>query len=591
MLVVLAAVLAVLGLSAWHSLQAARQSLESARSELASLENHPHDLLSAAGRARAALTLDRVADQVAAARSEVASPPALRLAAWVPVLHGQRQGMLQLVDDVSTTVTEGRTLLQRADRLVADSSATAVNLADLRALTSSVAAAHATLGGLVRPAGGLWGPLGAARRDFDGVDAKVVRQLGRADEILGYANVFLGGGGARTYLLAAENNAEMRDQGAVLSVAQLSTDGGHLRVGDTSDVGAYKLSQPVDYPIAPGTQEVFGSFQPTLLWQSANAPAGFPWSGGDLQAMYRQATGVQVDGVVALDVVTLSSLLALSGPVTVPGLAQPVDAHDVAGILLHQLYQGYPPSVAGQDLRHDEISAVARAVIDTMAHEHIDLAALASTLSADVAGRHLLVWDADPAHQATLRAFGADGSIDHTDPAGAFHVAVENATATKLDYYVRVDVQQQIVLTPLDDAVVTTTVTVVNTAPPGQPPSLALGPDKISSFVPGQYVAHVFCWGPRGARIPGAVPESGLQLSQANLSVLAGQQASVVFHADIPAGLVHGAVSLTWVPQPRLVPVRVVASLVAPGRTVTSPGTQQALLTRTRTLRWAVRAR
>ena len=42
--------------------------------------------------------------------------------------------------------------------------------------------------------------------------------------MLSYVLPFLGADGPRTYLIAGENNAEMRDQGAVLSLALMQTD-------------------------------------------------------------------------------------------------------------------------------------------------------------------------------------------------------------------------------------------------------------------------------------------------------------------------------------------------------------------------------
>ena len=166
----------------------------------------------------------------------------------------------------------------------------------------------------------------------------------------------------------------------------------------------------------PGCKQVFGGYQPTLIWQSADATAGFPWTGGDLQAMYAQATGQHVNGVLALDVPAVASLLELTGPVTVPGIARPVTAANVSAILLNQLYNGIPVNTE----RHDELTAVARAVVDQLSKEKVDLATLANTLSQDVAGRHLLVWDEVPSYQATLVKFGGAGAIDGTTTHGRF---------------------------------------------------------------------------------------------------------------------------------------------------------------------------
>ncbi len=54
---------------------------------------------------------------------------------------------------------------------------------------------------------------------------------------------------------------------------------------------------------------MFGSILPTETWQSVNATADFDFSAQAMQDMYHQATGHTVDGVIALDVPALSSLL------------------------------------------------------------------------------------------------------------------------------------------------------------------------------------------------------------------------------------------------------------------------------------------
>lgn len=584
-LAVFAIVVAVLS---WQSLERARSSLDDARDRISAIENGRHELLSPAGRAAAGTSLGAAAADLVAAKRDVADSWALAVLGRVPVLHRERDGLVQLVGDVSASVRTGRVLLSRTDTLIAASSGITVNLADLARLRATVVTARSQLQEADRPTTGLWGPVGAARLAYDHLDARLVTDFGRAEQLLGYAEVFLGSRGPRQYLIATENNAEMRDQGTILSLATMTSEAGRLQVGSPSSIYDYPLSSPVDYPVPPGMQAVFGAYQPTLLWQSANATAGFPWSGGDLAAMYRQATGVQVDGVVAIDVVALENLLALTGPVLVPGIAEPVTPENVVTVLLHDLYEGYPPSPSGQAARQDEVALVVRTVLTRMEGMHLDLAALADALSADVAGRHLMVWDAVAANEATLHAFGADGSVDGTDPRHTFTFALENATATKLDYYVTERVAQHIFVTPTGDVAVRTTVTITNTAPAGAPPSFQLGPDGISSFVAGQYVGHVYLWAPLGATLlRGTVIESGLALSQANVSVLPAHRATVIFHTELPHALGPGGLSLRYLPQPRLVPISVTATLDAPGRDVRSPATQTVLLNHSLTLRWA----
>ena len=66
----------------------------------------------------------------------------------------------------------------------------------------------------------------------------------------------------------------------------------------------------------------------------------------------------------------------------------------------------------------------------------VDVVALARTLATEAVERHLQIWDEVPQYEQTIVQIGASGNIDTDDPTRTFHVAVENATATKLDYFV-----------------------------------------------------------------------------------------------------------------------------------------------------------
>jgi hypothetical protein len=590
LVVCVVAVVGVLGLgalvawSSWKSLNRARTPLEQARQLVDQLEQDPNQLLSAQGRAAAGRNIETIERDAASARAIVESSDALDAVGYVPLLSTQRQGVLDLASDAESAAQISSSLLDQVDAVTATSHGTTIDLTRLSALVQAVHLAHAQLVHLRRPTGDLWGPIAQARASFNRQDVRLTTQLARGQQILGYASDFLGAKGPRTYLLATENNAEMRDQGAVLSVDFLHASGGTLHTDHPQSVGQYPLSQPVAVPVPAGLQTVFGAFQPTLLWQSANTTADFPWSGTDLAAMSAAGASQPVDGVVALDVPTLASLLALTGPVTVAGIPRPVTAGNVAPLLLHDLYAGAP--AGNQAARHDENADVASAVFNALSSRPVDVAALAHSLAKDVAGRHLIVWDAQPTNEAILVRYGASGAIDTENPTRAFHVAVENAGATKLDYYVQVSVHQDIEVDGGGSATIDTAVTVTNRAPAGQPPSYQLGPDDKTSIIPGQYVANVYLWGPRGSTQVGSVAESGLRVSETSISVLAQHQTTVHFTTTIAGAVTSGLLALTYVPQPRLAPITFTANLSAPAWTVESAHVPGGSLTRTTVVTW-----
>ena len=254
-------------------------------------------------------------------------------------------------------------------------------------------------------------------------------------------------------------------------------------------------------------------------------------------------------------------------------------------MILHDQYADYPPGSA-QAQRRDNVAAVADATIARMKSEHVDLAALGNALATDVEGRHLIVWDETPSYENTITAIGASGAIDTTAPTRTFHLAVENSTATKLDYYLEPSESVQVHVTPTGQALVNTTVTLTNTTPAGLGPTFQTGPDGINSFTPGQYVANVVLWSPRGSITPQSTAESGLRVSQTGASVLPQQSQTASFTSIIPHAVVNGRLQLRFVPQPRLTPTGFHLALSAPGWRVQGSATETGPLANTTEYTW-----
>jgi hypothetical protein len=585
--VLLAAVVGVgvwLVVTTWRAVDEARADLNRARADMAGLVDVRTELLTPAGRNAASVELAQVAQLAQQARGDLTGSTGLDVLGVIPYVHTQRQASLQLADDVTGAARTAQQLLGAVNSLAAHSNGTTVALADLNTLQAMLGTAVPQLTAMERPSGGLIGPLAQARQKFDQVDARAVSLLSQGRQLVGYALPFLGADGPRTYLLACENNAEMRDQGSVLSYAVLTTDGGTYTVTNDASVGAIRLARAAPFALPPGTRSIFGSYQPTLLWQSTNATADFALSGADMQAMFEQATGVKVDGVIAVDVPMLARLLRLTGPVAVAGIPQPIAAGDVTAVLLHDLYVGEKPGTDAA--RKDALAAVFKAVVDQLRTERVDPGRLAQVLAQGVATRELLAWDSDPAYEHTITRFDGSGAVDDVDPSHAFHVAVENATATKLDYYVRVAVSMNVSVTKGNHAVVDTRVTVVNDAPAGRPPSYQLGPDGVSSHVSGQYVAHVYLYSPRGSDVEGGTPESGLVLSERDLSVLPQQEGTVQFETVIADAVQHGRLTFELVPQPRLQPDRFTVKVSSTAWQLESSPVAEVALSKPEALSW-----
>jgi cell division protein FtsB len=585
---------AVIAATGWHDLQVARSQLEDARSGLDQVGSDPSSLANSAGRAAAEQQIAAATSEVEQARHVLRRSPALTLAAVLPVLHTQRTGVLRLVDDSLSGTTIGDTLLHQMDGLATQLQVRSgeVPLAAVAQLQADARTAGDGFATLVRRPGGLWSSLASGRSQFNGVASRFRDRLLSAADDLGAARTFMGAGGTRSYFLAIENNAEMRDQGMVLDYATLTLSGGHLSFGASGRITDLALTTAAPTSVPPQTQAYFGYMRLTQLWQSVNTSADFSFSGRAMVDMYAQKTGQHLDGVIAIDVPGLADLLNVIGPVSVPGVAQPITAANAGTVLLHDFYSA--DTTPGEEPRHQEVLGVASQVISRLSKGQFDAVALGRALSRASAGGHVMLYSADPTEERVFEATGLGGTPAAVDPKQTFHIAVESRLATKMDYYIQPHVQQTILLTHLGTAIVKTTVTVVDTAPVGALPSLQLGPDPTYAWYakdPGDYIAWVLCWGPAGSIQSDSGSESGLELSQQAPLVHAGGQVVAQFDTIIPNAVIGGRLALRYVPQPRLDPMGLDVTLDAPGWAVGASSTWQGPWDRTRTLSWSVHRR
>lgn len=144
--------------------------------------------------------------------------------------------------------------------------------------------------------------------------ATIVEQLPQLNRVVDLGVSFLGYGQEKEYLLAFENNAELRPAGGFLgSLALVAVKNGQLRVVEVPGRGPYELDTPSTTPlIPPGPIQYING-----VWkiQDANWWPDFPTSAEKIMWFYEQSRGFPVDGVIALTPDVVQGLLALTGPI------------------------------------------------------------------------------------------------------------------------------------------------------------------------------------------------------------------------------------------------------------------------------------
>ena len=242
----------------------------------------------------------------------------------------------------------------------------------------------------------------------------------------------LGQNGPRTYLVLVQNNAEWRSLGGIAGAAVvLRADDGALSLAGT--VSSRDFAGGFDEPVAPLSDEATAIYdtKPARYFQNVTQVPDFSVGAPLAREMYRLKTGTSVDGVFALDPVTLSYLLAATGPVALP-TGDSLTSDNAVPLLLNEVYFRYTDP-ADQDAF---FAAASSAVFQALADGQGSASDLIAAFARAAAERRLLVWSADESEQAVLEGSPVAGELPVSDAQTTrFGVYLNDGTGSKMSYY------------------------------------------------------------------------------------------------------------------------------------------------------------
>ncbi len=483
--IVLASALALLGLIACLLLIEALVLL-SVRSDLEAGRN-------AARSARGALTGGDAAKAGAEfGRAEMRFNDALdgtgatlgRVASWIPLAGNSV--------DVATGLAEAGVHVARAGQVLASAiqglpkglgslapSGGRLPLETFDTLSDAVAtaAAEAKAGQAAvegTPASFLPGRVLEARWDAEEEVTGAVRALSAGDLLLHGVRSFAGGDGARRYLVMPQNPAELRGSGGFWGAYAVLTfrDGrpSFSPVRPTSTIPQVSIDQIP--PPNPDYRAIYDPFGGAASWDNMNMSPDFPSVARAALGNYAAAVGAHLDGVIAADPFALRPMLALTGPVGVPGLDLSIGAGNVVAFTTNRAYYRV---FANATQRKEVLGAVATGVLERfMDVEGQGLARLRAIAEA-ASGGHLRAYTTDPSFERGLELAGAAGSFAPDDGGDVVDVTVNNATGAKIDYWSTRRIRYAVSLGGDREAIGNLQVTIRNDAP-AKGPGYLVGP-------------------------------------------------------------------------------------------------------------------
>ncbi len=213
-------------------------------------------------------------------------------------------------------------------------------------------------------------------------------------------------------------------------------------------------------------------FAPSETWRNVTMSPDFPSVGQVMAELYPQAGGEAVDGVIAIDPVGLAALMNFTGPIEVPGRAEPLTPTNAAAFLLHDQYVALDDNPE----RIDTLETLARATFDRLTTGDLPPpATVADTLGDVVRAGHLNVYAVDPRQQLLVEDLGLDGGLPEVG-GDSFGVVANNAVGNKVDLFLQRDIGYTARWDPeTGEVVATATVVLTNHAPSQGLPGYVIG--------------------------------------------------------------------------------------------------------------------
>jgi hypothetical protein len=462
--------LAYAGLGLRTSIQDAADGLSSARSNVSE-----GNLNAAAG--------DLSAAEAAAERADaLAHHPALVLLSSVPRFGADVNDVQAITKAALLTVRAGHSALAGLEALgVTEGGDVASSLyrdgqVQLAAIESSrpfidsahrdLSSARETLAAAPKP---FFAPVASGLATARSAVYQATDSAGRGAALLGSLPSLLASGSEKRYLLTFQALGEARATGGVAGLyGVLSAKDGRL---DLEHIGPYSELAPTRI----GSSQVpdwfltsYASQSALKQWAQANVSPHFPTVAKVWLAMYRAATGEELDGVVAMDPVALADLLKGTGPITVNEFPQPIGSDNAAEILMHDSYVAFGPQE--QDIF---LARLVNEFWGRIRSGDVDGAALAEGFGEAVGTQHIKLFSSTATDQAALEATGAAGDYQTAGPNPQM-VFTNNYSVNKVDYFLDRSIDTTVALQVDGSAKVTVKTTLKNDAPAG-PPSLLLG--------------------------------------------------------------------------------------------------------------------
>ena len=346
----------------------------------------------------------------------------------------------------------------------------------------------------------------------------------QADAFAPIIGSMLGANGNRTYLIAAQNTAEIRASGGFPgSMGTVSIDNGAIELGDFTKVYDMMAEDtPAQCAITDEENALFYPWYTQYSWDNSFNP-DYPRVAGIWAAAYQEKTDQSVDGVISITPTMVQDLLATTGDSFTLSDGTAIDGTNATKVLQHDLYWKYFSSGSSTSESNDVCDALfaeaAEYAFDS-ALENMNassLMKLVSTMMSGLDDRRVMIWLADATEQGYIEDMGYSGSMtaaSQQEP--TLGVFVNFWAGSKLGWWLGMDTQVSSPVTGNDGSRtyhVTTTLTNFMTAQEAKQGGSYIVSDNDKSL--GDADPFIYFYAPAGGTISDVTASNGATIGKA----------------------------------------------------------------------------
>lgn len=276
-----------------------------------------------------------------------------------------------------------------------------------------------------------------------------------------------------TYLVLLQNSNELRPTGGFIGSVGLATfqDGG---LSDFVIEDVYALDGQLKGHVDPPRPiaELLGNEHWYL--RDSNWDPDFSVSAQKAAWFYEKETGKKVDGVVAINVPIIISLLSATGPIQLPDYGDRITAENFFG---KSLYYTQANSFPGSTQKKDFLGSLARAVMTKiMTDRDIHAVSLLKSVILGLESKDIMLMFQSPDIQSMVDQYGWAGRVRFDQLCGGVdmrrcltdHVSIaeSNMSVSKVNYFVNHEAKREITFTTkgdINERIVYTLANTVNT--------------------------------------------------------------------------------------------------------------------------------